>query len=469
MNTSTEWEDLVSAALVGTDRRPLSGDSAAEIELLERAAVHTIRMRAGGKPAGGEPLGAAPPEDQPEVSRAAGDRLARILGGERPRLLAEWLETAAGRGYRISPHLLPELLDQAARDRSIRPHLGVLAGNRGRWLAGLNPDWSFLLEEITAVAVNGSDDAPEVWELGTSGDRRAYLGALRAADPAEARKLLATTWEKEAPDDRVAFLEVLADRLSPDDEPFLEAALDDRRREVRHQAADLLTRLPDSRLALRMAERVAGRFTVEGGKIQVTPPVACDAAMERDGIRAKPPRGTGEKSWWLQQIVARTPLGVWTRLLGRSPRELVRMKVVDWGREVMAGWIRATVLQGDPEWARELFAWDPLADLLASLPRAEQESVAADFVRRHGLDGQLIMVLGGASAPWGPGLAQAVLEKILAVSGTQPWNLGELTKLAGERIDPALYGVAERLSLEPPIQEVAALLRFRNDMLKELS
>ncbi|MFJ2029991.1 DUF5691 domain-containing protein [Streptosporangium sp. NPDC087985] len=468
MNALAEWEDLVSAALVGTDRRPLPGGPAPEIELLERAAVHTLRMRAGRRPDGGEPLSVAPPEEQPMVSRAAADRLGRILGGERPRLLAEWLETAAGRGYRVSPHLLPELLDQGARDRSIRPHLGVLAGNRGRWLAGLNPAWDFLREEVTAVAATGSDDAREVWELGTSGDRRAYLGALRAADPAGARQLLAATWEKETPDDRAAFLEVLAAGLSPDDEPFLEVALDDRRREVRHRAADLLTRLPDSRLGLRMAGRAARYLTVEDGSIQVTPPVACDGTMARDGIRAKPPRGTGERSWWLQQAVARTPLGVWTRLLGRPPAELVRMKIDDWGSEVRAGWVRAAVLQRDPEWARELFAWDPLADLLAALPPAEQESVAAGFVRRHGLDGQLIMVLGGAAAPWGPGLARAVLQKILEVSGTQPWNLDELTRLAGERIDPALYGVAERLSLEPPIQEVAALLRFRDDMLKEL-
>jgi hypothetical protein len=217
-----------------------------------------------------------------------------------------------------------------------------------------------------------------------------------------------------------------------------------------------------------MAERVARYVTAVGGKIHVTPPVACDSTMERDGIRAKPPRGTGEKSWWLQQAVARASLGVWPRLLGHPPRELVQMKIVDWGREVMAGWVRATVLQGDPEWARELFASDPLADLLAALPPAEQEVVAADFVRRHGLDGQLIMVLGGAAAPWGPDLAKAVLQKIIEVSETQPWNIGELAKLAGERIDPALCGMAERLSPEPPIQEVAALLRFRDDMLKEL-
>ncbi|GIH92642.1 hypothetical protein Psi01_32720 [Planobispora siamensis] len=502
----TAWQDLVSTALVGTDRRPLpdppavaartggpaaaspaagpaatadrtdgpataahaAGRAAASpvadpaTELLERAAVSTVRARAGQRLRAGEALEAAPAEDRPAVSRAAADRLARILGGERPRLLAEWLETAAGRGHRLAPHLLPELLDHAARDRSIRPHLGVLAGHRGRWLAGLNPAWSFLLEEATAA-----DPSPEVWELGTSGDRRVHLSALRAADPAAARELLAATWEQEAPGDRAAFLEILADGLSPDDEPFLEAALDDRRREVRHQAADLLTRLPGSRLARRMAERVSRRFAVADGRIHVDPPFECDAEMERDGVRAKPPHGTGERSWWLQQLVARTPLGVWSELLGRPPGELVRMEVVDWGREVMAGWVRAAVLQGDPVWARELFDWDPLADLLAVLPREEQGAVAARFVRSHGLDGQLIMVLGGAAAPWGPELSKAVLQKIVELSGTQPWNLGELSRLAGERVDPALYGLAERLSPEPPVQEVAALLRFRDDMLKE--
>lgn len=472
MNAPSEWDDLVSTALVGTDRRPLPGVAASEVELLERAAVRTVRARAGQTLRQGRPLAVAPAEAQPVVSRAAGDRLARILGGERPRLLTEWLETAAARGRRVPPHLLPELLDQGAADRSIRPHLGVIAGNRGRWLAGLNPAWGFLLQEITAPRAAGPGVVREIcgetWELGTPGDRRAHLGTLRAVDPAAARLLLETTWGTETPDDRAAFLEVLADRLSPADEPFLEAALDDRRREVRHQAADLLTRLPGSRLGRRMAERATRYLAVEDGRIQVTPPTACDAAMERDGIRARPPRGTGERGWWLQQAVARTPLDVWTRLLGRPPGELVCLRIVDWGREVTAGWVRAAVLQGDLEWARELFVWDPLADLLAVLPRAEREEVAAGFVRGRGVDGQLIMVLGGASVPWGPDLAQAVLEKILEVAGTQPWNLGELTRLAGERIDPTLYGLAERLSLEPPIQEVAALLRFRDDMLKEL-
>lgn len=444
------WDELVSAALMGTHRRPYQG------ELLESAAVHVVRRRAGRLVSEAEAAGgAAAGEEAEAVSRAAGERLARILGGEQPRLLPEWLQAAAKTGRRVPPHLVPDLLDQGARDRSIRAHLGVLAGHRGRWLAGLNPGWAYLLAEPTG----------ETWELGSAGDRRAYLRELRAADPAKARGLLEGGWEKETPDDRAEFLALLAEGLSMDDEPFLEAALDDRRREVRQHAADLLTRLPDSRLSHRMAERAAACLTVRARTIIAEPPRACDKEMERDGVRGKPPRGTGERAWWLQQIVARTPLAFW----GGPAERLVRKRIPDWDREVKAGWVRAAVLQGDPGWARALFAWDPLADLLAALPPAEQEAVAADFVKRHGVDGQLIMVLGGVSVPWGADLALAVLKKILKVAGSQPWNLGELTRIAGECIDPALHAMAAALSPEPPVQEVAALLRFRSDMLKELT
>ncbi|PZG31005.1 hypothetical protein C1I98_30565, partial [Spongiactinospora gelatinilytica] len=275
--------------------------------------------------------------------------------------------------------------------------------------------------------------------------------------------------QREGPDDRAVFLVVLEDGLSAGDEPFLEAALDDRRREVRQAAADLLIRLPGSRLGERMAERGRRCLRPSGGRIAVVPPESCDAGMARDGVRAAPPRGTGERSWWLQQVVARTPLRVWAEVFGVPPDILVGMKIVDWGREVRAGWVRAAVLQRDSAWARALFAVDPLAELLAVLRPAEQEALAADFVARHPVDGQLIMVMGGAAAPWGPALTRAVLHKILDVAGTQPWNLGELIRLAGERADPAQHQAAAGLSLEPPVQEVAAVLRYRSDMLKELS
>lgn len=443
------WAELASTALVGTDRRPYPG------ELLADAAVEVARRRAGRGPRhDGEPPEPSPEEEQAAVSRRAGERLARIMGGEHERLLPEWLAAAAGTGRRVPPCALPGLLDRGARDMSIRAHLGVLAGRRGRWLAGLNPAWAYLLEEPTG----------ETWELGGAADRRAHLRRLRASDPEAARLLLENTWEEETPGDRAEFVEVLADGLSMTDEPFLERALDDRRREVRQQAANLLARLPASRLAGRMAARAAACFTVEAGVLTVEAPHACDKEMERDGVRAKPPRGTGERAWWLQQLVARAPLTVW----GHPPELLLAMRVPAWDAEVKAGWVRAAVLQRDPEWARAMFAWDPIADLLGVLGPDEQQELAAAFVHRHDVDSQLIMVLGGVSPHWREGLATAVLAKIVKVAGTQPWNLGELTRLAAERIDPALGEAAGHYSPEPAVQQVAAVLRFRADMLEEL-
>ncbi|MEO3869252.1 DUF5691 domain-containing protein [Nonomuraea sp. B12E4] len=445
----TSWAELASAALVGTDRRPYEGN------LLETAAVEAVRRRAGRRVGEVAPPEPAPDEEQAAVGRRAAERLVRILGGEHERLLPEWLAAAAATGRRVPPFVLPELLERGRRDRSIRGHLGTLAGQRGRWLAGLNPGWGFLLEEPTG----------ETWELGGPADRRAHLRELRAADPGAARRLLASTWEREGPDDRAEFVEVLADGLSMEDEPFLEAALDDRRREVRQAAANLLTRLPGSRMAQRMADRVRAFVAVTGGVIAVEAPVECDKAMERDGIRPKPPRGTGERAWWLQQIIARAPLAVW----GRPPARLLQMRIPDWDAEVKAAWVRGAVLQRDPEWARAMFGWDPIADLLDALPPGEQQELAAEFVRRHDLDSQLIMVLGGVSSHWREGLATAVLHKIVKVATTQPWNLGELVKLAGEHIDPALFPLAESYSPVESVQQVAALLRFRADMYKELA
>ncbi|MFI6815026.1 DUF5691 domain-containing protein [Nonomuraea sp. NPDC050328] len=471
-----KWEDLVSAALVGTDRRAYPGD------LLGDAALEVIRRRAGhptpapatapsAVPGSGEeavssgeahapegaapPEGTAPPEEREAVPRKAADRLRRVLGGEQPRLLAEWLRLAAESGRRVPAHVLPDLLDRGDRDRSIREHLGLLAGHRGRWLAARNPAWAYLLDEPTG----------ETWELGSSGDRRAYLKHLRESDPEAARTLVEATWTQETPDDRAAFLELFESGLSIADEPFLEQALDDRRREVRQQAANLLSRLPESRLARRMAARIEQAVRVGKHEITVTPPTECDRAMERDGIRAKAPAGTGARAWWLQQLVARAPLSVWPG----PPAELLAKRIPDWDTELRLGWVRAAIVQRDPEWARAMFEWDPIADLLVALPPWEQQRLAAEFAERHELDNQLIMVLGGVEPPWGAGLAAAVLNKIVKMAAVQPWNLGELSRIAGERIDPALHHLAERASAEQAVQEVAALLRFRAEMREELS
>ncbi|MEV5738832.1 DUF5691 domain-containing protein [Microbispora rosea] len=445
------WEELVSTALVGADRRAVPPES-----LLERAAEQVVRMRAGRRPGMGRPPVPAAAETMPLVPGAAADRLARMLAGEQGRLLTEWLETAATRRVRVPAEMIPGLLDLGARDRSIRACLGAVTGVRGRWLAGLNPAWAYLLAEPAHVPPD------EVWELGTSGDRRAFLAALRRRDPAAARELLDRGWSAETPEDRAVFVTILADGLGMADEPFLEAALDDRRREVRQAAADILTRLPRSRLALRMTARARRLVTGNGSRLRAEPPPHCDDAMERDGVRARPPAGMETRGWWLQQVVAHTPLSFWPDHLGMSPDEIAAARIGDWQREVRMGWTRAAILQRDATWARALFEAEPLTDLLAVLPPEERSRRAAELVAGHPVDGQMVMMLGGVPRPWGHQLARAVLNKIVETTRTQPWNAGELIRLAGERFDPAMHEYAGE------VPELAATLRFRFEMLKEL-
>src|SRR5262249_16729039 len=137
-------------------------------------------------------------------------------------------------------------------------------------------------------------------------------------------------------------------------------ALSDRSRNVRATAAELLSALPNSALAGRMAARAAACVAVDRTQgeptIVVEAPHECDPGMERDGVVPKPPAGRGERAWWLGQLVEAAPLGWWTaRLGGRTPEEIVALPVADdWQGELHAAWCRAAVRQRDPGWSRAL-------------------------------------------------------------------------------------------------------------------
>ena len=97
------WRDLVTASLIGTERALVpevsipgvapgedgAGDPAAV--LLNRAAMATAARRAGRRPDHAEPLAECERDPRPAVSPAAAGRLARMLSGQYPGLLAEWL------------------------------------------------------------------------------------------------------------------------------------------------------------------------------------------------------------------------------------------------------------------------------------------------------------------------------------------------------------------------------------------
>jgi hypothetical protein len=439
------WPELVSAALLGTERREPAAEApiaiertSAEERLLARAAVVAVYRRAGARArAGLGPLAPARSETLPRCSQAAALRLAGILAGEYPGVLAEWLELARARSVRVPEDLLPALLTAARGRRDVV----AVAGERGAWLARLDEAWRWAAPQA------------DVWETGSLEERRAWLAAERAADPARARAALADTWPAEDGRARAALLAVLAEGLSAADEPFLEAALGDRRREVRATAAELLARLPRSRLARRMAPRAGPLLRVARGprpRLAVELPDALDETAARDIVEVRPPRGVGERAWWLRQMIAATPLGVWRRRLRRSPEELVALPVEGGlGDAVHAGWSHAAARQHDPGWAAALLprTWDVrLVDALA--PDVAERHVAAALD-----DPRARAALARLRRPWGLALSRELVRR------------GPLTREAALALDPRV--VDELPDGAPP--GVVRLLAFRRHMRAELA
>ncbi|MDH6135920.1 hypothetical protein P3T37_005339 [Kitasatospora sp. MAA4] len=530
------WEELRTTALLGTDRRPLPtaagtpalAAAAGAVDrtdpaaaLLELAALVTVRRRAGLLPArAAQPAqAAADPDERPALPAAAARRLAVLLSGRAAgaasssaasgalanlaELLPQWLSTARESGYRLPPALVPSLLDAARARSELRGDAVALAGPLGRWLAEQNPDWSYVRRTVTE---NQSAGEERTWHEGLFAERVTHLTRLRRSDPAAGLELLRGTWSTERAEDRLLFLDALQEGLSQADEPFLEAALGDRSKNVRTTAAELLSTLPGSALGARMAERARSAVRLVDGRLRVSPPTACDAAMQRDGIAPKSPTGRGERAWWLGELVAATPLDCWTTGFGLTHAELLALPVTTeesgeneesddgWRDDLREAWARAAVRQQDAAWARALLGPAPRrtgsartnrtqtagspAKLLAVLPPAERAAWTAAFLQTHGL-GDAFQLLGACATPWTPPLSTAVVAALerAATSGAYPWSHSGVLGMTERSLSPATAPAVEALAADATpdsawaetFGRLAGTLRFRAAMLAELA
>ncbi|WP_244176822.1 DUF5691 domain-containing protein [Streptomyces albus] len=567
-HATVHWDDLVAAALLGTERRtPPGAAPGAEpaAALLDAAAVATLRRRAGLRPAAARPRPApAPADPRPPLPAAAHRRLTLLLadrlepgsgGGRRgtapdlTELLPQWLSAANRHGYRAPAALLPALLDAARARTDLRSAALTLAGPRALWLARANPDWRFALRGAVPPAApepSGPDTPPgpdhsssgpqdpsgpaeaktagtapaaagatgatapaavrRLWEEGLFAERVALLETMRRREPAAALALLDATWRTERAEDRLMFLDSLRTGLSAADEPFLERALADRSRNVRATAAELLSALPGSAFAARMAARAVSCVLPAPDApvplITVVPPRVCDAAMQRDGVLPRPPSGRGERAWWLGQLVEAAPLSCWTeRFGGRSAAEVTALPVADgWQPELHAAWCRAAVRQRNAEWSRALLgspaavrAADPgtaspgeRTRLLSVLPPEERARWVAGFIAAHGLP-EAFQLLGVCAVPWAAPLGRAVVDAldIAREAGSYPWSFSGVMGLAERCLDPVEAGRLELLTAatdEPEgaspgagaywseaFQRLVRTLRLRRTMLDELA
>ncbi|HST87201.1 MAG TPA: DUF5691 domain-containing protein [Ktedonobacterales bacterium] len=443
-------DTLTAAALAGTSQRP-SADLAsgtdvdalaerlaerlpngeAERTLLLQAGALAVYRLAGRLPEAlpADPPAPAPAETLPVCSPGAAELLRQLLSGRNADLLPEALERMRAAGLRLPPDLLSLAL--RSREREPRQALVHVLGARGRWLAAQNTAWSWVAQTLVESAETLPDDAETIWQEGTTAERLGVLRQLRAVDPARGREWLAAVWKQEKADTRAALIETFAAGLGSDDEAFLEAALDDRAAAVRDTARSLLARIPTSAFTARMRARADAALVYKNGALDAKPPTALEKDAIRDGITEKPPRGTGEREWWLAQIIRAVPPSHWVRRFGAGPDTLIAATAASkWRSTILANWTQAAVSFDDTPWIAPLWSFwlqpapkkedvdrDGLRALLAPrLPPAEREAWAlaalADPGGKHQPD--LDATLAVLPRPWSIPVARTYLAGLRA-------------------------------------------------------
>lgn len=441
------WASLSASALVGTARREPPPappgfadrpDATAETRLLDAAALAGALHRAGRVPAHLQPPAPAPDDPRP----AAPDRAAQLLqllltqppvrAELRPMLVGHWLRACAAAGRRVPEPMLPALLEATGRDDTVRDQVRAVIGERGRWLAAQHPDWTWAAAVAAAL---DTAEPPEDWALLPTGDRADWVVRLRATDPDRARALVESTWASDGAADRNTLLGLLEVGLGPADEDLLERALDDRGATVRATAQALLERLPTSRRARRLGDRLAPLLSLHGvlrRTLRVESPNDPDPGGVRDGL-GRPPAGRSRRGHHLEVLAAGAPFEVWTAASGRGPAQTARM--ID-DADALLGLARAARVRRDAGWAEALLPVTGDPALLPHLDAPEREQHAAGLVDRAGQVAEVVGVLGRVPGPWGEPLSRAVLGRLRR--HRQPVHVPGLTALLAERLHPAV-------------------------------
>ena len=192
------WHELVTASLLGTDRRdppdapagPLADVVADALEptpsarMLTTVAACVAARRAGMQPlAPAVPLGRVATDARPMLPVAAAERW-RTLIAEWPVLEDEWLLEVERRGWRPSPDVLVGLLRRHRTDAVRRERVVRIGGPVVAWLTAVQPQLGAPSGARPVPAIGPDGDAglpglavpPELLGLLTAGQR--FVDAL---------------------------------------------------------------------------------------------------------------------------------------------------------------------------------------------------------------------------------------------------------------------------------------------------
>lgn len=452
--------------------------------VLQAAALEASALRSGAQLVQNIPLSEkAPLEARSHSPAPAATALQRMLAGDFSQGIPEWLRTA-DEAQLIAPfRLLPDLLDRGQRDRTLRPLISRIAGQRGIWLARQQVQWEWLLQSTSV------EDAE--WENGSPDKRIAWLRQIRQSDPEKATESITAEWVNESADFREAITQLAATCPHPCEEVWLEnLALKERRQSTRDAATNALARIPNSAFLKRTTARIQQilRYRRSGLSkvLSLNPPETLATEWINDGIRAKPPQGTGEKAWWMRQVLSQAPIQQWAAILDLSLEQIFKAKLdPDWTEVIEQAWLEsiqrfpeAECIEGICVRMAKQANKQNTPQLSQILPRCLQQvdrNTLASLLEKLPLSKELLIVLLTKLRPALCPKLQPKLSRLLEECWkdkqlylTRPDAIALAYCIRPEAITPTLQTIAKLPELSSVAEAFANTLEFRNSYLPHL-
>jgi hypothetical protein len=407
-------------------------------------------------------------------------------------ILLEWLASIANANEVLLPELLPELLDYCAKRDFLQSYLLPVLGQRGQWLAPLNPKWRY------AQHVHHQEQA--IFFYGERAERLQYLQQLAQQQPLIALELVQKVWPEEGHALRAALLSVFVP-LPPLREalPFWEQAAKDSRQTVRQQAIALLKHFPKASLVLRMQEHLQQHITFPNKKNtpEITLPKEITPTLRKDGI-------VEQKTWLLRQgkganiltqMIATVPPQWWpTHFSWDRTQWITWAQDSDWAQVFFTGWARAAQRFQDIDWLLDCQHWfltqafkqeintSSFEFLYDNLPNTLFQQLAAQAIDLEGLrpfndHHPLFTLLLIEEQAWSEDFSKKVIRRIQLTIERESyvfhWTLKAVLKRAAYAIPAYLHqwvkqGWPEQSAAWPSwqkeVHQLLSLLQFREQI-----
>lgn len=400
------WDNIINTAMIGTDKKQVgladvpedlagattlihSNETTDKEEKFLQLAAVTFNFRQSGITALAKEVNIvpAPPEEKEYCNTDAMHSLKDILSEESIPLLKLWLQHCDGKRQIVTAELLPALLEVGTQHKNLQLLIASCCGKRGEWLSSFNMAWNF----------SSTQTSEELWQTGTTEQRKIILKETRKINPALAREWLQQTWPQEDANTKTNFLELLPENINEDDIPFLESLYAEKSKKVKEEALKLLKQIPGSAIVKQYQELLQQSVNQKKQKallgmisktgLQFSLPASIDETVFKTGIdKLSSSKDITDEEHIIYQLIQSVPPSFWEGQLDSDPKTIIELFQKDTtGKKMIPALVTAITRFNDTRWALYLMQHSEVfyIDIIPLLQSQQQEAYSNKFIDNY--------------------------------------------------------------------------------------